>query len=147
MVETFARNGKIISFGCGADDIIFHINPELYTSYVGIDISEVAIEKASLKASKLGLKKCKFSVENMINWPGDEDITLIILQESLCYLDQSQQRKFLTLCFNSLTEEGSVMVTLHSKQKHQKTVNTCKEIGKLVQEITIMDAIYMVLKR
>ena len=73
MVENLARVGIIVSLGSGADDIIPKLNPHVYSSYLGIDISKVAINQAMHKAKRLGLENCQFSIGDISKWEGDKD--------------------------------------------------------------------------
>jgi SAM-dependent methyltransferase len=145
IVERLVDEGKIISLGCGTDDIIYKLSPELYTSFLGIDISKIAISKAKDKAKKLGLEKCQFHVGDIIKWNGDKDVSLIIMEESLYYLNSSQQKNLLQCCLNSLNANGAILVTVHSRIKHKKTLNNCKAIGKIKEEIIRGEKAYLIL--
>jgi len=146
IIEDFSRGGKIVSLGCGADDIILKLNPHVYSSYLGIDISKVAIEHAIDNAKRLGLTNCQFCVGDIAEWEGDKNITLIILEESIYYLNSGQQQRLLERCYDSLNSNGSVLITVHSRYKHEKTINRCKEISKVVKEINKGEKTYLILK-
>src|SRR5580765_8505297 len=45
-VEKYARNGSILDVGCGRGSTGNELNALAYQSYTGVDISEVAIERA-----------------------------------------------------------------------------------------------------
>ena len=146
LVEENARGGRIVELGCGEGTLICGIDPDKYDSYLGIDLSDVAVERAGRKTRECGLLKCQFEVASMTEWNGGVDISLIIMEESLYYLNSGAQRKLIEVCLNSLRPAGFLLVALHSHRKHQATMDTCKQMCQSAIEIVDGDSVYLLLR-
>lgn len=53
-VEKYARNGNILDLGCGPGTVGSELNAAAYRFYTGVDISDVAIEKAKQRTEENG---------------------------------------------------------------------------------------------
>ena len=80
-IAEHARGGGIVELGCGEGTLICTVDPVVYSSYLGLDISDVAIEEAIERTSRLGLNKCRFDRMNMEDWVGGRDISVVIFEE------------------------------------------------------------------
>ena len=71
-LNTHARGGSILDIGCGPGAIGEAIDPIAYRHYLGVDISDVAIEKARDKSSRSnnvygGVMRCQvYTIDNMV---------------------------------------------------------------------------------
>ena len=45
-IEKYCRHGSILDLGCGSGNTGCELNSEKYEDYTGVDISDVAVEKA-----------------------------------------------------------------------------------------------------
>ena len=135
-----------MELGCGEGTLICAIDPEKYDSYLGIDISNVAVERAGRKTRECGLLKCQFEVVSMTEWTGSTDTSLIIMEESLYYLNPGAQRKLIEVCLNSLRPAGFLLVALHSHRKHQTTVDLCKKMCQSSIEIVDGESVYLLIR-
>ena len=143
-VEELAEGGRIVELACGEGVLILAINPEVYGSYLGIDISDFALEAAVKKTQELGLFRCRFKQLDIAKWPGDSELSLIILEECLYYLNAAQQRQLLSICLNSLSPSGAVVVTLYSRPRHEQTIETCKQFYPATVDVPDGDYVYLV---
>src|ERR1043165_6371107 len=46
LIETHSNNGAILDVGCGTGNTSIELKRDKYTNYTGVDISQVAIDKA-----------------------------------------------------------------------------------------------------
>lgn len=141
LVERLANNGLVIELACGDGILSRCINPVVYSQYRGVDISDVAIAHAR----QLALPKCEFSVCDMVNWLGDENASLIIIEEALYYLTRDQQRALLRKCAATLAPSGHALVAVHSKERHAKTLEVCRQEMNVVEEIEEGLRVFLVL--
>ena len=146
LVEELAKGGRIVELACGEGILISAINPEVYDSYLGIDISDVALEAAVKKTQELGLFRCRFKQLDIADWPGDSELSLVILEECLYYLNAAQQRQLLSTCLNSLSPSGAVVVTFYSRARHERSIETCKEFYPTTVDVPDGDHVYLVLR-
>jgi trans-aconitate methyltransferase len=109
-VAQFCRAGRLVEFGCAVGALPRVLPAGTFSQYKGYDISDVAIARARERAPA----NCSFEQVDMANWSGDEDISLIVIEEALYYLSAKQQRRFLHACCRSLAPDGHVLVIVHS---------------------------------
>lgn len=122
LVEKLAAGGRVVEHGCGEGHLARSVDPRSYESYVGYDISEVAIE---LARSYESAPTCRFEVEEFTTWPGDRDLQLIVIEECLYYLRLAQMEPFLRRCHESLRPGGAMLVTFTDPVRYQSTVDAC----------------------
>lgn len=135
LVEKYANGGPIVELGCGAGSLALAVEPTVYTSYTGFDLSEVAVEFARRRAAELGRDRCVFDVGDMSIWPGADDLSLIVIEEALMYLNSPQQDVLLNMCMTSLRAGGHLLVTAHASDKHHATLERCRAKCTVVEEV------------
>lgn len=146
LVEQLAGGGDVVEFGCGEGRLIGAVNPDVYRSYVGLDLSPVAIDAATRRARKAGLEKCRFEVCRFEHWPGGADASLIIMEESLYYLKPRRQRRLLRRCLDRLDSGGRMVVTVHCATRHQSTLESCRQAAVVEREIHESDRVILTLR-
>jgi SAM-dependent methyltransferase len=105
-LNAHARGGSILDLGCGPGAIGEAIDPTTYRHYLGVDISDVAIEKARGKNSRLNNI---YALGDMwtFNPPGTYD--LIFFGDSLYNFSFPNGKKILAR-YSSYLNEGGVFV-------------------------------------
>ena len=144
-VISLCRGGLFIEFGCAEGALIEELPVNTYSKYLGYDISAVAIELASKKASENGLSNCIFKQCDMTNWAGYSGASLILLEECLYYLNATQIKVFLEKCRYSLLPEGVILVVVHSAEKHANTLKECRLSGRVIEEVLLNGRVFMTL--
>ena len=144
-VVNLCRGGRLIEFGCGSGDLPHVLPAGTFSTYLGIDISDVAIAKAKQLAHERQLKACEFSQMDMTRWPGDAGVSLVLVEECLYYLDEKAQEAFLLGCCRSLAEEGRILVVVHDGVKHARTLATCRRLCRVVKDEVIVPRTYLTL--
>ncbi len=56
-LEKYARNGNILDLGCGPGNTANELAANVYQSYVGVDISEAALEKAAKRSREMAVQE------------------------------------------------------------------------------------------
>ena len=134
LVQQLCKNGNLLEFDCGEGNLPFSLPAGTFSSYLGYDISQIAIEKAKRRVVEQGVKEVQFESCKMEEWDGSQDISLILVEECLYYLSASECEKFLLKCSKSLTSEGRILVIVHSATKHKKTLDICRRVCKIIYE-------------
>jgi trans-aconitate methyltransferase len=142
LVERLARAGVIVELACGDGILSRSIRSSAYSAYRGYDISDVAIERAR----QLANSKCTFAVCDMCDWRGDQEVSLIVIEEALYYIIHAQQRALLRLCKASLNPEGRILVIVHSEKRHAATLKTCRETLTIDEQIRDGERVHLVLR-
>ncbi len=146
LVEQLAGGGDIVELGCGQGILIEAVDPEAYRSYVGVDLSAVAIDAATRRARKAGLEKCRFEVGRFEKWSGGAGASLIIMDESLYYLKPRRQRRLLRRCLDRLGSGGRMVVTVHCATRHRSTLDWCRRAAVVEREIHDFERVILALR-
>ena len=144
-VKKLCKGGLLVEFGCGEGSLPCSISHTTYAQYVGIDISDVAIERAKARAKREEIENYKFIQADMSRWDGVSNASLILLEECLYYLKGKKLVDFLERCCANLAPDGHILVIVHSARKHAKTLEACRKSGTLVKEEKVSNRIYLTL--
>lgn len=144
-VVRLARGGRIVEFGCGHGQLARNLPAGSFSSYLGIDISALAVEEAAERAEKQGVRGCRFEQGDMLTWAGDSGVDLIVLLECLYYAKGAALERFLDRCMKSLAGDGRVLVVIHSARKHRRTIAACRAGCRVVQEESVGQRAYLTL--
>ena len=146
LVERLAAGGAVVELGCGEGFLIEAVNPDSYGTYVGVDLSTVAVEAATRRAERAGLVKCRFEVGRLEHCPHLADASLIIMEESLYYLRLRRQRRLLRRCLDRMKPGGRMVVTVHCASRHGPTLDVCRRAGIVEREIHDSDGVIIALR-
>ena len=86
-VETHAHHGSILDLGCGSGSTAVDLADASYTSYVGVDISDVALEHARARSARNGrTAKNTFCQSDISTFTPNGQFDVILFRDSLCYI-------------------------------------------------------------
>ena len=144
-VASLNGGGFLIEFGCAEGILVEELPRSVYSKYLGLDISGIAIGIARERVRAIGIDNCLFEERDMAHWAGSVDASLIVLEESLYYLSPSQVEKFLDKCKLSLLPSGTILVIDHSAEKHAITLEVCRSRCKVIEERVFEGRTYLTL--
>jgi cyclopropane fatty-acyl-phospholipid synthase-like methyltransferase len=137
-IIALCNGGKLVEFGAGEWGALPLALPKgSFSSYVGYDISEIAVSRARDNVRAAGLTNCQFEQRDMASWEGTSGVSLVVAEECLYYLDPKDAETFLRRCCESLSPGGSILVIVHSAVKHLRTLDTCRRVCTVKDEATI----------
>jgi trans-aconitate methyltransferase len=145
-VERLCAGGALLEFGCGEGDLPHALLPGTYSSYIGQDISRIAVERAQQRADRAGLTCTRFEHGDMAQWPGASGISLIVAEECLYYLPARTMRRFLGRCMDALSDGGSLLVIVHSAEKHASTLEACREVCHVATDLRSGGRVFLTLR-
>ena len=145
LVSKLCGGGKLVEFGCGEGELPCLLPIGAFSEYHGIDISDVAVERAGLRVRKEGVACCKFEQGDMLNWKGIPGVSVILLEECLYYLTPRQIPVFLRRCGRCLAENGRIVVIVHSAEKHAETMDACRSACHVMQGMLVDSRAYLIL--
>lgn len=143
LVEQLADQGRVVEHGCGEAHLALAVDPATYGSYVGYDISGVAIASAR---RRLTHSACRFEVQDIVTWPGDSGLQLIITEECLNYLRPAQLTEFLSRCRSSLSAGGAMLATFHDQSCYPEAVRECRSQFPNHEAIEDGASLYLILR-
>ena len=113
-LERYARNGSILDLGCGPGNTANELNPSVYQSYVGIDISEVALAKAVKRTQENSrAEKNSFVCSDFLGYRPTQEFDVILFRESMYHVPHGQVLKILDKYSKYLKNSGVFIIRLY----------------------------------
>ncbi|MGH7824065.1 MAG: class I SAM-dependent methyltransferase [Candidatus Binatia bacterium] len=103
-IQFLKRRGSILDVGCGEGILIQKLSSQAFSKYVGVDISQTAVDKAGDK----GNSRIVFVQGDAQTFVPDESFDAIIFNEVLYYLDQPVK---VVQRYESWLRPGGVFIT------------------------------------
>lgn len=112
-VEKYANGGRILDLGCGSGNTSNEIPASVYADYTGVDISDVAIEKAAKKSEENGRSaKNRYVQSDIASYEPSGQFDLILFRDSIYYLPPARIKAALERYSRQLNNGGVVVVKL-----------------------------------
>lgn len=106
-VEKYADNGCILDLGCGPGTTSLELNPAAFSSYTGVDISNVAIEKARARAQETGRADCnEYCQADILTYEPARQYNVILYGDSIYYVPPRRIAAMLTRYSVYLSSRG-----------------------------------------
>jgi len=110
-ITYYRKNGAILDVGCGEGILLDRMCACSYSRYVGIDVSETAINKALKKK----MEKCAFAKTSVQDFKSEEKFDAIVLNEVLYYFENPMQ--ILEHCKTFLKDNGILIVSMYCSEE------------------------------
>ncbi len=113
LVEKYANLGNILDLGCGPGTTSLQFNPAAYTHYTGVDISDVAVEKARSRARGKNLaERNQYLQSDILAFEPSQRYDVILYGDSIYYIPQGQIAPMLTRYSQFLKSNGVFVARL-----------------------------------
>jgi len=99
---------RILDAGCGTGGLMLFLQERGYRHVQGFDLSEHAVVACRAK----GLLVEKDSLVNIAHRYGDQLVDVIVSNDTLCYLEEEQQKTFVAGCYAVLKPGGVLIMNL-----------------------------------
>ena len=110
-VERHCANGSILDLGCGSGNTGTELRVDKYQRYVGVDISEVAVQKAAERSKAHGRgEKNAYAQGDITAYVPTQKFDLILFRESIYYIPRVQIKNVLERYTGYLTDRGVMVV-------------------------------------
>ena len=138
-IQYFGMKGKILDVGCGEGMLYERLSEDSYSDYVGIDISEAAIETAIKKIR--GNTIAQFMSCDAILYRPDKLFNIVVFNESLYLFEQplkvmQQYRSF-------LKDDGVFIVSMFNaysiSSRNYYILNKIKRVNPPIDETRVMN--------
>lgn len=115
-LEKYARRGSILDLGCGPGNTANELAADAYDTYVGVDISEAALEKGRRRSEKNGRgKKNSFVQGDFIAYEPASQFDIILFRESMYHVPVGRIKPVLERYSAYLRPGGVVIVRMNTK--------------------------------
>jgi SAM-dependent methyltransferase/rhamnogalacturonyl hydrolase YesR len=120
-LEKYAANGSILDLGCGSGNTANELAFSAYGSYRGVDISDVALERARRWSEANGrAEKNSFVRADFLNYVPDRRFHVILLRESLYHVPLGSVKSTLDRFSKYLEESGVFIVRIFTIENGRK---------------------------
>lgn len=114
-LEKYVRNGNILDLGCGPGNTANELAASAYRRYVGVDISEVALEKARRRTIVNDREgKNTFVQGDFVNYEPMEKFDVILFRESMYHVPMGKIKRTLDRLSRYLKEGGVFIVRMYT---------------------------------
>ena len=109
-LEKYAAGGSILDLGCGPGNTANELASSAYQSYVGVDISEAALNKARKRTEENGrADKNSFAQGDFLGYVPPQKFDLILFRESMYHVPLGKVRVILDR-FTAYLKDGGVFI-------------------------------------
>jgi SAM-dependent methyltransferase len=114
-LEKHLKNGSILDLGCGPGNTANELAATAYTTYVGVDISEAALRKATRRTEQNGRAGRNYFVcSDFINYVPTQQFDLILFRESMYHVPLSRVKVTLDRYSKYLRDGGVFVVRMNT---------------------------------
>lgn len=119
-VERYAAGGSILDLGCGSGNTGNELAAEAYSSYLGIDVSDVALCKAMARTEANDrTHKNAYARADIVSYRPHARYDVILFRESLNYVPQPHVVGMLKRYLACLAPSGVIIVRLYDRHRHR----------------------------
>lgn len=120
----YGAGASILDLGCGDGITAREMDPD-FSSYLGVDVSDLAIERARLSLGQMKDRagKVRFAVGDIYSFESPEAFSVILFRESIYYVPQHRISGMLARYRNSLAPGGVLMVRLCDRSRYRKIID------------------------
>ena len=112
-LERHAKNGSILDLGCGPGNTANELDESVYGTYLGVDISETALAKATRRTVANGrADKNSFLQGDFINYVPSQQYDVILFRESTYHVPLNKLKSMLDRYSNYLKDGGVFVVRM-----------------------------------
>jgi len=114
LVEQYSAGGHILVLGCGSCPIAGLLDPASFTSFVGVDLSQEALARASRHASPA----VRFELGDMVTYRCARPCDVILFSDSLYYAPPFSREKLLVRLRGELSARGRIIVAIAQPRRY-----------------------------
>jgi SAM-dependent methyltransferase len=135
-IEKHAKNGSILDLGCGPGAVGTELSGAAYHSYTGVDICDVAIEKARSRAAEnRRTEKNAYFQSDILSYVPKQYYDVIFFGDSIYYFSWQRIIEILNYYSKYLKQDGVFIVrTWTMKDKHQTIVHNIENDFDVVEK-------------
>src|SRR5713101_6811797 len=114
-LERHAANGSILDLGCGMGNTANEVAASAYQTYVGVDISETCLQKATMRSEKNGrADRNRFALGDLLSYVPEQQFNVILFRESMYHVPLGKIKSMLDRYSHYLREGGVFIVRMNT---------------------------------
>lgn len=112
-LEKYANQGSILDLGCGPGNTANELSTDAYKGYVGVDISEVALQKGRMRSARNGrAEKNRFELGDFLSYAPSRKFDVILFRESMYHVPIAKVKSMLDKYSKYLDKDGVFIVRM-----------------------------------
>jgi len=140
-IEKYGRNGSILDLGCGSGNTGNELESERYGDYTGVDISDIAVQKAIERTTRNGRsKKNSYFASDICAYAPSQKYDIILFRESIWYIPHRKLKAVLDRYRQYLKESGVFVVRMYDRQALEDVALLIKANFDVIEEHLPKDA-------
>lgn len=134
-MEKYAQNGNVLDLGCGSGNTGNELDYSTYESYTGVDISDIAIQKAVTRNELSGrILKNRYVQSDITTYLPQGTYRVILFRESLNYVPRMNISAMLRRYQRYLDERGVFVVRLYDRHKYKAILDIIRANFRVLEE-------------
>jgi 2-polyprenyl-3-methyl-5-hydroxy-6-metoxy-1,4-benzoquinol methylase len=112
-LEKWARNGRVLDLGCGPGNTACEMAENCYSTYIGVDISQEALDKATRRTEASGRsQKNTFVCSDFLGFKPAQKFDVILFRESMYHIPMGKIKPILDKYSQWLQPDGVFIVRM-----------------------------------
>jgi SAM-dependent methyltransferase len=134
VIDKYSEGQDILDLGCGTGRTGLEV-ANGYRSYLGIDISAIAVKKANELVEQDGTRthKNRYLVADISRFIPDGAFSVILFRESLYYFSFRVVQMILRHYAGFVAPRGVIIVRLHSREKYKRIIRHVEENFRVIE--------------
>ena len=122
-LEKYLKNGSILDLGCGPGNTANELAADAYETYVGVDISEVALGKAARRTEESGrADKNRFVRADFLSYVPTQQFDVILFRESMYHVPLGKVKTILDRYSEYLRDSGVFIVRMFTLELNSSKI-------------------------
>jgi len=114
-LEKYSKKGSVLDLGCGPGNTANEMKASAYQKYVGVDVSEAALEKARMRSRANGRDvKNEFAQGDMLKYVPGQQFDVILFRESMYHVPLGKVKWVLDRYADYLRPGGVFIVRMNT---------------------------------
>ena len=115
-IEKYCNNGSILDLGCGSGNTGNELDKKRYGDYLGVDISDIAVQKAIARSARSGrTDKNSYFASDVCAYVPHQRYDVILFRESIWYIPRRKLKAVLDRYRKFLKESGVFVVRMYDR--------------------------------
>ena len=120
-IEKYCRSGSLLDLGCGSGNTGCELSSRAYADYMGVDISQVALDKASQRSVALKRGEInRYAQSDIVTYAPDRQFDVILFRECIYYIPEGKIPAMLNRYARYLKTGGVFIIRWHDSASEQK---------------------------